>query len=152
MVHFTQCLFHLYNEDSLTTMKIPLVFYYWGLYDTSIVFSYNAKSSAGLSKKKEPALTFALYMRMHCWSTKASTALGHYDNEWFVFTSYNNKWCSMCILLLFLIFPFHNLPCVIFRWWSSIPLVVRYVFRVRRLLNIQMKTYHVKTKIVFFLL
>jgi hypothetical protein len=104
------------------------------------------------SKKKEPALTFALYMRMHCWSTKASTALGHYDNEWFVFTSYNNKWCSMCILLLFLIFPFHNLPCVIFRWWSSIPLVVRYVFRVRRLLNIQMKTYHVKTKIVFFLL
>ena len=63
---------------------------------------------------------------------------------------YNNKWCSMCISLLFLIFQFHNLPCASFRWWSSIPLVVRYVFRVRRLLNIQIKLIMSQLKLIFF--
>ncbi len=100
------------------------VFYYWGLYDTSIVFSYNAKSSA-----------------VSCYN----------NNYWGLYdTSYNNTWCSMCILLLFLIFAFHKLPCVTFRWWSSIPLVVRYVFRVQRLLNIYIKLITSQLKLFFF--
>ncbi len=56
----------------------------------------------------------------------------------------------LCISLLFLIFQFHNLPCASFRWWSSIPLVVRYVFRVRRLLNIQIKLIMSQLKLIFF--
>jgi hypothetical protein len=51
-----------------------LVFYYWGLYDTSIVFSYNAKSSAGLSKKKRASTDLCIvyenallkYESQHC--------------------------------------------------------------------------------------
>ena len=41
-----------------------LVFYYWGLYDTSIVFSYNAKSSADLCIVYENALL--KYESQHC--------------------------------------------------------------------------------------
>ena len=43
--------------------------------------------------------------------------------------------CTIQVLLSHIkprvVFQFHNLPCVSFRWWISIPLVVRYVFRVR---------------------
>ena len=54
---------------------------------------------------------------------------------------------SVCISLLLLIFQFHNLPCVSFRWWSSIPLVVRYVFRVR----VHNKVIHIKVSFFFIL-
>jgi hypothetical protein len=56
---------------------------------------------------------------------------------------------AACVFsLLFLIFQFHNLPCVSFRWWSSIPLVVHYVFRVRVLHN---KVIHIKVSLFFIL-
>jgi hypothetical protein len=54
----------------------------------------------------------------------------------------------MCISLLLLIFQFHNLPYVSFRWWSSIPLVVRYVFRVR----VHNKVIHIKVSLFFILI
>ena len=40
-------LFLIEGASNKVTINASWVFYYWGLYGTSIVFSYNAKSSAG---------------------------------------------------------------------------------------------------------
>ena len=49
------------GASNKVTTNVAWVFDYWGLYDTSIVISYKAKSSASFE---------------HRWCTKASTALG----------------------------------------------------------------------------
>ncbi len=58
-------LFSIERASNKVTINAAWVYYYWGLYDTIIVFSYNAKSSAGfltsLKQNKNPALLLALY-------------------------------------------------------------------------------------------
>ena len=73
----------------MVTINTAWVFYFWGLYDTSIVFSYNAKSSAGFG---------------HCWSTKASTALGILDEiEWLpcCFAFFSSVQINVAIIVTF---------------------------------------------------
>ena len=73
-------LFSIEGASNKVTINAAWVFYYWGLYDTSIVISYKAKSSASFE---------------HRWCTKASTALGFI--EWIECQDWMN-WKLRCIL------------------------------------------------------
>ena len=50
-VHFVSRMYTSYHDSIKQSYHDTNVFYYWGLYDTSIVISYKAKSSAGFEHR-----------------------------------------------------------------------------------------------------